>query len=68
MKKIPCGNPTCNLRREHFTRQDEMRQHKMVEVPDDYEGKSFCSITCACIAGYFDVQLPSGWIKDPAKD
>jgi hypothetical protein len=63
MKKIPCGNPECCKRRIHHERQDEMREQQIVEVPDDYNGKSFCSITCACMAGYYDVT--KGWIKDP---
>jgi hypothetical protein len=25
----------------------------------------FCSITCACLCGYFNVN--KGWIKDPSK-
>jgi len=29
------------------------------------EGYRFCSITCACYCGYFDVR--KGWIKDPSK-
>ena len=66
MKKIPCGNPECCKRRIHHERQDEMRPQQTVEVPDDYNGKSFCSITCACMAGYYDVR--SGWIKDPSKE
>lgn len=66
MKMIPCGNPTCNERRIHWDNPDEMRPHREVEVADDYTGKAFCSITCACVAGYFSVK--SGWIKDPAKD
>ena len=66
MKKIPCGNPTCNERRIHFERQDEMRPQQMVEVEDDYMGKSFCSLTCACASGYFHIKL--GWIKDPTKE
>lgn len=65
MKKISCGNPACNERRIHWDRQDEMRPHQEIEVPDDYMGKAFCSITCACVAGYFHVT--KGWIKDPAK-
>lgn len=65
-KKIPCGNPECCMRRIHHERQDEMRPQQMVEVPEDYMGKSFCSITCACIAGYYDIQ--KGWIKDPQKE
>jgi hypothetical protein len=66
MKKIPCGNPDCDKRRMHFEHQDTMRPVQEIEVADDYYGKAFCSITCACVAGYFSVR--SGWIKDPAKD
>ncbi len=65
-KKVSCSNPNCCERRIHYEYQDDMRTHRMVEVPEDYNGKSFCSITCACIAGYYDVQ--KGWIKDPAKE
>ena len=65
MKKIPCGNPSCDQRRIHYEMQDRMRPHQEIEVADDYNGKAFCSITCACIAGYFSVR--SGWVKDPAK-
>jgi hypothetical protein len=66
MKKIPCGNPECYARRVHHELQDEMRGQQFVFVSDDYNGKSFCSITCACMAGYYDVR--SGWIKDPSKE
>lgn len=66
MKKIPCGNPTCNQRRINWDNPDVMRPHREVEVTDDYMGKSFCSITCACESGYFHVM--KGWLKDPAKD
>ena len=66
MKKIPCGNPSCDQRRIHHEYQDIKRPHRMIEVPDDFVGKTFCSITCACIAGYFDVK--SGWVKDPQKE
>ena len=62
MKKIPCGNPTCSERRIHFERQDEMRPQQMVEVEDDYMGKAFCSITCACVVGYYSVR--SGSVKN----
>lgn len=62
-KMVPCGNPTCDQRRVHWDRQDEMRPRRMVPVKEDYMGKTFCSITCACEAGYFDVK--SGWIKNP---
>lgn len=66
MKKIPCGNLTCNERRIRWDRPDEMRPVQEVEVADDYGGKAFCSITCACIAGYYNVR--SGWVKDPSKE
>jgi hypothetical protein len=26
---------------------------------------TFCSITCACLCGYFNVR--TGWLKDPSK-
>jgi hypothetical protein len=29
------------------------------------DGLIFCSITCACLCGYFSVT--NGWIKDPSK-
>ena len=66
MKKIPCSGPVCDQRRIHHEEPDVMRPRQTVEVPDDYEGKAFCSYTCAAEAGYFNVK--TGWIKDPAKD
>ena len=63
MKKIPCNYSECSGRRLHYTIQDENRPHCLVEVADDYEGLAFCSITCACVAGYFHVT--KGWLKDP---
>lgn len=66
MKSIKCGNPTCDQRRINWDNPDVMRPHRTVEVEDSYEGKAFCSITCACEAGYFHVT--KGWIKDPSKE
>lgn len=63
MKKVPCSNPTCNQRRRHHETPDEDREIVMCSVPDTYTGKAFCSITCACYAGYYDVK--KGWIKNP---
>ena len=63
MKTIPCGNPSCSERRIHHERPDEMRPQQQCEVPDDYQGLSFCSISCACMAGYYSVT--KGWLKDP---
>lgn len=51
MKKIPCSYEKCNLRRPHFTRQDEERPHQMIEVDDDFEGEIYCSLTCMMLAG-----------------
>jgi len=66
MKNIKCGNNTCWTRRPHHERPDETRSHQLVEVEDEYEGKAFCSISCACEAGYYHVR--KGWIKDPLKE
>jgi hypothetical protein len=66
MKKVPCSNTSCNQRRVHWSIPDEMRETVLCEVADDYNGKTFCSITCAIIAGYFSVT--NGWIKDPKSE
>lgn len=66
MKKIPCSNPVCENRRPHHESEEDTRPHRMVEVPDDYTGKSFCSLSCAILAGYYSVK--DGWIIDPATD
>lgn len=63
MKKIHCGNKNCRQRRIHFAEQEINRNHQLVEVEDDYEGKAFCSLTCAMLAGYFSAT--KGWIKNP---
>jgi hypothetical protein len=46
MKKIPCSYDGCSNRRIHHERPDEMRPHRMIEVPDDFEGNAYCSIEC----------------------
>lgn len=51
MKHTPCSGPYCAERRIHYERQDTPRGVQMVEVPDDYAGRAFCSITCAMLAG-----------------
>jgi hypothetical protein len=51
MKKIPCGYENCSQRRAHFTAPDVYRPHQTVEVDDDYEGKAYCSFSCAILAG-----------------
>lgn len=56
MKKVQCSYKDCNQRRSHFTMQDEYRSHQLVEVEDDYEGDSYCSLTCAMLAGKMSVR------------
>jgi hypothetical protein len=63
MKTVPCSYQGCGRQRAHHERPDEFRPHQKVEVSDDYIGAKFCSITCACMAGYYDVQR--GWVRDP---
>lgn len=63
MKKIPCGNPKCYARRPHHESMKDTRPHRVLEMPDDFMGKAFCSFTCALASGFFS--LKEGWIKDP---
>lgn len=46
----------CAERRIHHERPDTPRGPQYVEVPDDYEGPAFCSITCKL--------LGPGWLSD----
>ena len=50
MKK-PCAYTQCGKYRSHWERPDEERGTQYIEVPDDYEGLVYCSITCAVLAG-----------------
>jgi len=63
MKKVKCGNDKCSHRRPYHESEEDARPHALLEVKDDHEGKMFCSITCACIAGYYSVT--KGWLLDP---
>ena len=45
MKKLPCSGSGCSNRRKHYESMDP-RGIIYVEVPDEYEGKAFCSIEC----------------------
>lgn len=51
MKKVPCSYHKCGEYRVHYERPDEQRGQQMVEVPDNHEGKAYCSIACACLDG-----------------
>ena len=46
MKKVLCSNPSCAGRRAHYERPEVNRRHQMVEVPETFEGRAFCSIEC----------------------
>ena len=50
MKKVPCSGPDCALRRVHYE-SDVPRGVRYVEVREDYNGKAYCSITCALMDG-----------------
>jgi len=56
MKKVPCSYPECHRYRVHYERQDEERGIQWIEVPDNHEGKAYCSITCACLDGAMSVK------------
>jgi hypothetical protein len=54
MKKIPCSYDLCGIRRTHWEKPDQLRGTPvLVEVPDDYTGRVYCSIECAAYAGEF---------------
>lgn len=63
MKKRLCDYKDCGSRRVHYERPDIQRGTQTIEVPDDFpdEKKAFCSIECACYAGYYSVT--KGWIN-----
>jgi len=45
MKQIPCSGPGCSkVFTNHET--DLPRGVKLIEVPDEYQGKAYCSIEC----------------------
>ncbi len=57
-RKVPCFNQRCWSRRVHHERPDEPRGQQMVEVPLDWDGScAFCSITCACEAGFMTLRV-----------
>ena len=51
MKKVPCSYPKCGEYRVHYERPDEPRGTQMIDVPDDFDRKAYCSISCACMDG-----------------
>jgi hypothetical protein len=50
VKKVPCAWEGCSNRRPHWSEPYKRRQHRMIEVPADYEGKAYCSIECQMYA------------------
>ena len=67
MKTRDCDNPRCGDRRVHHDMPDTPRGQRQLVLPDDYPDNKvcFCSITCACEAGYYNVR--TGW-QDPPKE
>ena len=50
-KRVVCAYEGCKLRRVHHERPDEPRGPQSVEVPWNYEGNAYCSMTCAIMNG-----------------
>lgn len=46
MKLISCCCKTCQNRRKHYEEHDVNRYQQLVEVPDDFIGRAYCSIEC----------------------
>ena len=61
MRRQPCYSTHigCAARRRHFEDQDTPRGIQYVSVPDDKEELDpvFCSITCACLAGWMTMRM-----------
>jgi hypothetical protein len=51
MKKVKCSGPGCSEKRVSWCNPDTPRGPQYVEVKEDYEGKAWCSITCAVMGG-----------------
>ncbi len=65
MKTILCAYDYCAERNTHWMDEEigKIGPHRSIEVTDEYLGVSFCSITCACMAGYYSVT--KGWLRNP---
>lgn len=55
LKRVVCGYDLCSKRRPHHERPDEERGPQLVEVPWWYEGRAYCSMTCAIMGGSMKV-------------
>ena len=49
MKNIPCSGPGCEQVAANYE-TDRPRGVILIEVPDDYQGKAYCSIECRAYA------------------
>ena len=57
-RRVPCFNQRCWSHRIHHERPDEPRGQQMCDVPLEWDGScAFCSITCACEAGFMTLRL-----------
>ena len=55
-KKMPCSYDQCKYHRIHFELPDVPRGVQYVEVPDDWEGPAYCSVTCAIMDGAYSLK------------
>jgi hypothetical protein len=51
MKKVQCDYKECSHYRKHWCDPQKERGVQIVEVPDDFQGKAYCSMTCAVLDG-----------------
>ncbi len=50
-KKQQCAGPGCGDRRIHHESPDVPRGPQFCEVPDDFAGDAYCSLSCAIMGG-----------------
>ena len=51
MKKVPCSYHKCADHRVHFEKPDIPRGIQYIEVPDNFTGRAYCSVTCLMMDG-----------------
>lgn len=54
MKKVQCACFGCENRRRSHDDPYTPRGPQYIKVPDDYQGRAFCSIECSVYAKYYD--------------
>ena len=61
-----CSYSGCGDRRQHWCEPFTPRGLQHVEVPDDHQGRVYCSFECAIYDGAYS--LKDGWIAKPDTD